>query len=401
MQAVFLVPMTDELGWSRADYTWAQTIGTFVMSGAGFVVGSMLDARGPRRFMLAGAVALSGCVVLLSQVHELWQFLLLRGIGMTLGALLVGNLIVNSTVSKWFVRKRAMAIAFATMGMSLSGVITPRIGAALIGEFDWRTAWVIIGLASLCLTLPAALVMRRRPEDHGLLPDGDAEDYEPPPSRRPQVTAANEVQWTRAEAVRTRSFWLLVLCFGLASFGSGSFFLHLISFLRDSGYSAGEAASLFGTMLLATALSRPLWGNLMQRIAPRHSAVLSFFLNAVSALGIVLSLDADNSTMLYVSLVCWGIGFGGVVPMQELIWATYFGRAHIGRVRSVAMPMLGLASALGPQFAARVYDAAGSYSFAFVVFAGMSLLAGVCAFIARPPSKEPVTATPIPAPLSA
>jgi MFS family permease len=203
------------------------------------------------------------------------------------------------------------------------------------------------------------------------------------------VTSANEVQWTRREAIRTRAFWLLVLSFGLASFGSGSFFLHLVSYLQDSGYSATEAASRFSLTLTMTACSRPVWGAIMQRVTPRYCAALSFVTTAVCSLGIVLCLRADNDLLLYLALLGWGLGFGGAVPLQELIWATYFGRNHIGQVRSVAVPMMALASALGPQFAARVYDAAGSYSFAFLCFAVASTVGAMCAITARPPTKTP------------
>ncbi len=171
-QAVFLEPMTTDLGWSRTDFTWAQTFGTLVMSGGGFVVGSLLDAKGPRPFMLLGAVVMSASVVSLSQVDSVWQFLLLRGVGITLGSLMLGNLVVNTTVSKWFVRKRAWAITISTMGLSISGAVTPRIVAELISAYGWQTSWVILGLGLLVLAIPAAFVMRRRPEDYGLLPDG-------------------------------------------------------------------------------------------------------------------------------------------------------------------------------------------------------------------------------------
>jgi OFA family oxalate/formate antiporter-like MFS transporter len=386
-QTVFLKPMTTELGWSRADFTWGQTFGTFIMSGAGFFVGNFLDAKGPRPFMLAGAVCLSASVLAMSQVDSLWQYLVLRGIGITLGAIMIGNLVVNTTVSKWFVRRRAWAIAAATTGLSLSGAITPRITAALLEAYGWRTSWVILAFAMLVLVVPSALVMRRRPEDHGLLPDGD-EAAVPTPTGTTLVTAATEVQWTRAEAVHTRSFWLLVLSFCLASFGAGAFSLHTVSYLEDSGYSTGEAAARFSTAFLFTAMSRPFWGSVMQRFAPRYCASLGFLTTAACTAGIIFSLGSGSSTLLYVFMIGWGVGFGGYVPIQELIWATYFGRQHIGKVRSVAIPILGVTSAIGPQLAARVYDAAGSYKYAFVLFASSSAIGAVCILWARPPRRS-------------
>src|SRR5262245_34288425 len=99
-KSVFLTPMTHDLGWSRADFTWGQTIGTFIMSGACFVVGSYLDAKGPRVFMLGGGACLAASVIAMSQVDTLWQYLVLRCVGMTIGTIMIGNLVVNTTVSK-------------------------------------------------------------------------------------------------------------------------------------------------------------------------------------------------------------------------------------------------------------------------------------------------------------
>jgi MFS family permease len=381
--------MTADLGWTRADFTWGQTLGTFIMSGFGFLIGNFLDAKGPRPFMLAGAVCLSASVVAMSQVDSLWQYLVLRGLGITLGSIMIGNLVVNTTVSKWFVRRRAWAIAAATTGLSLGGAVAPRLTAALVDAYGWRTSWVVLGLGLLALVVPSALVMRRRPEDYGLLPDGDV-DEAPSLSHPEVVTALTEVQWTRAEAIRTRSFWLLVISFCLVTLGVGSFSLHMISYLQDNGYSAAEAAGRFSTVYIFTATSRPFWGAVMQRFAPRYCASLGFLTTATCTFGIIFALNNGSPTLLYVFMIGWGVGFGGYVPIQELIWANYYGRMNIGKVRSVAIPMLGLASAVGPQIAARVYDTAGSYSYAFAFFAGCSLIGAIGILSASPPKHAAV-----------
>ena len=125
----------------------------------------------------------------------------------------------------------------------------------------------------------------------------------------------------------------------------------------------------------------------MQRFAPRYCASLGFAMTASCTLGLIFALNASSGVLLYIFLFGWGLGFGGQVPLQELIWATYFGRTNIGKVRSVAIPLLSIASAIGPQFAARVYDAAGSYSTAFTVFAAASAAGAFCILLARPPRR--------------
>jgi MFS family permease len=387
-QSVFLLPMTQDLGWSRADFTWGQTIGTFMMSGAGFIVGSYIDAKGPRLFMFAGGICLSASVLAMSQVDALWHYLVLRGVGMTVGSIMIGNLVVNTTVSKWFVRRRAWAITLSTIGLSSAGFAAPILTSALVDAYGWRTSWVILGVGLLFLVLPAASLMRRRPEDYGMLPDGDDPHAPVNTGNVRVVTAATEVQWTREEAVRTRAFWLLVVSFCLTALGTGAFSLHTVSYLQDSGYSPAEAASRFSFVYLFTASSRPIWGAVMQRVSPRHCAALGFLVTSGCMAGMIVALGNGSGTLLYVFMIGWGLGFGGFVPLQEMIWATYFGRQHIGRIRSVAIPALGLTQAIGPQLAARVYDAFGSYGYAFGFFAACSAAAALCIVFARQPALQ-------------
>jgi sugar phosphate permease len=178
----------------------------------------------------------------------------------------------------------------STTGLSLAGFAAPRVTAALVDAYGWRTSWVVLGIGLLFLVIPGALMMRRRPEDFGMLPDGDDPDAIVDTSAVQVVTAATEVQWTRSEAVRTRAFWLLVVSFCLASFGTGAFSLHTVSYLHDSGYSTGEAAARFSTVYLFTAMSRPLWGSVMQRVAPRYCAALGFLTTATCTAGMIFAL---------------------------------------------------------------------------------------------------------------
>jgi MFS family permease len=179
-----------------------------------------------------------------------------------------------------------------------------------------------------------------------------------------------------------------VLSFCLTALGTGAFSLHTVSYLQDSGYTASEAASRFAIVYLFTASSRPIWGSVMQRVSVRHCAALGFLTTSACMLGMIFALGSGSGVLLYVFMIGWGLGFGGFVPLQEMIWATYFGRQHIGRVRSVAIPILGICMAVGPQLAARVYDAAGSYGYAFGLFAACSAAAALCILWAKPPGPE-------------
>ncbi len=168
----FLKPMTSELGWSRSEFTLSRTLGQFVMAFTGFFVGAYVDRHGGRRLMLAGIAILSTSLVLLAWTQTLWQWVLLNGLALTAGAAMLGNLVVNVSLSKWFVEKRGLAVGLASMGVSFAGVaLTPAITLA-IDAWGWRDAWRVLGAGAAVLIVPAAFLMRRAPEDHGLHPDG-------------------------------------------------------------------------------------------------------------------------------------------------------------------------------------------------------------------------------------
>ena len=135
---VFLKPMTADLGWTREQFANAQSISTFVMGGLGLFIGGLIDRRGARPLMIVGAVISGACLIAMSRVETLRDFYLLRGVGVTIGAMGIGNVVVNVTVSKWFVRHRGMAVAIAAMGVSLSGVLLVPVAQILVVRLRWR-----------------------------------------------------------------------------------------------------------------------------------------------------------------------------------------------------------------------------------------------------------------------
>ena len=155
---VFVTPMTEDLGWSTTQFFLATTVSRFVMSGVGFVIGASVDKHGARRLMLIGAVILGVSIWLGSSVETLWQWLLLRGVMFTVGAAMVGNLVVNVTMSKWWVTRRGRMIGFSSMGVSLAGMTFPAIATILIELYDWEAAWRILAVLAVCIVVPVAFI---------------------------------------------------------------------------------------------------------------------------------------------------------------------------------------------------------------------------------------------------
>src|SRR5690606_37846882 len=234
-----MVPMIEELGWTRSEYTLSRSLGQFVMGFAGFFIGAWVDRFGARPLMVVGTLLLALVLAAHSQVQTLTGWLILNGALLTVGCALVGNLVVNVTMAKWFVEKRGQAVAWAAMGVSFAGVLLMPAATFLVDILGWRTAWLVLGGATLVCLLPAALVMRRAPEDHGWYPDGrSAEQVAQGLAVKAELDYAQSL--TRAQALRSPSFYLLVLAFGLFTINIVVMLLHTVPYLSDHGFSRAE-----------------------------------------------------------------------------------------------------------------------------------------------------------------
>jgi sugar phosphate permease len=399
---VFLKPMTEDLGWSRESFSAVQTVSTVVMGGFGLVIGGLIDRRGPRLLMFFGGIIAGGALVCTSLVQELWQFYLLRGVAQTIGNAMLGSLVVNVTVAKWFVARRGMAVSIASAGVSLGGVLMAPLVAVWTDAYGWRMSWVILGFVVWLLVLPAAFIIRRTPEDSGLMPDGmTVEQATAYSALRKRASATSETQWTRPEAIRTKTIWFVIFAYGTANIGLGAMLLHMIPFLTDNGFSRGTAALLFSVQAWAALLSKPVWGMLMDRFHARFLSAVGFIIAAICIVGLLFAARAGSEPLVLLVLVFYGFGIGGSVPLQETVWASYFGRTHLGKIRSVAMPFSIIFGAGGPLVAGILYDRSGNYISAFLMFAVFSVIGFFLILLARPPRPpwrvETRTAAPAPA----
>ena len=383
----FMAPMTDELGWSRADFTLTRTIGQMVMAVVGIYIGSRVDRYGGRPIMLVGSLILGVTLALTSQIDSLWAWLLLNGVLVTIGCAMLGNLVVNVTLSKWFVERRGIVISVAAMGVSFGGVVLTPLATWLVDMVGWREAWLWLGLSATALTLPLALVMRRAPEDHGLYPDGySAAQIEQGMGERARLELA--ASFTRAQAVRTFSFYALVIAFGFFSINIFVLLIHTVPFLSDSGLTRNEAAF---AMLVASApamVSKPFWGYWIDRTPAKPLAAVSAAITGIALFLIVYATASLELFWIYAAYAVLGLGWGGMIPMQEVIWATFFGRKFLGSIRGAAMPFALALSALAPWLVAIYRDIVGSYDGALLIVASLNVISGVLIFLAPAPLRS-------------
>ena len=387
--AVFAPEMVEEFGWSRFQFFFADTTGQLLLMVIGFMLGPRVDRFGARPIMLSAAVVCIPALVLMSQVDEYWQYIVVRGVFLLTAASVSGFLVVSIAVSKWFVVKRGQALGWTSMGVSMAGLFWPTFTAAILIEpLGWRTAWIVLALCYAVIFVPAALLMRRRPEDHGLLPDGGPTQLTP--QQIQQAEHDESTSLTRSEALKSSSFYLIVLIFGISVVGIFAILLNGVFFLREHGLSASQAPLAVGAFSLFSMLTKPPWGWALDRWDTRVVGFASF---ALGAMGFVLVINAGPTgdfALIAGALAIMGAGIGGNIPIQDVFWAEYFGRRYLGAVRAVGFPVAMGISALTPSLVALAYDLIGSYDYAFYVCSGLWAASALLCLMLRLPAKRRV-----------
>ena len=390
---VFLKPMTEEFGWARSEFVLAASLGFGIGGISGFFIGPLIDRYGARPIMLFGATLAAASLLLITRVDTLWQFIVVRGVMCQAGLFMVGPFVVNTALSKWFVINRGRVIALASLGTSLGGVIPPLVLTQVVDRNGWEAGWVVMGIATLALVYPSALVMRRQPEDHGLLPDGKTGNEEPTAAELREMELLRRdfaSSYTRAQAIRTRTMWLLVFGFALGVAVVGSVFAHAIPFMTDAGYTRSQAAFVFAVQGGVALASKFFWAWVMQAYSPRILTILTMAMMG-SALAL-LSPAADTSLpALLVAFAVFGVGVGGMFPLFDYVWAWYFGRRYIGAVRSAGQPVALVIAVLGPILTGLYFDAFGDYRGAYYSLAAVIAVGATLILASRRPSAgEPV-----------
>ena len=390
--SVFLKPLSNDLGISRGVFSLIRSGEILIGAAAAPLVGTLIDRHGGRWLMAAGAIVSGAGFLLLGQARDFSQFLFFRWLLVSPGDALMGNMVVNVSISRWFVRMRGRALALAGMGHGLAKVGMPLLAASLIVHAGWRTAWVVFGLLTLGLVVgPAVLFMRRRPEDMGLLPDGRSHaqhENEAPANESEAVrrsrSAIADVVWSRREALRTPAFWLIVTTFGVAHVGVSGLNLHVFAFVSDQGHPAMVAALVMSIIAFMQFSTPIVWGVLAERSDIGRLIMAKFLIQAA---GISLALSVPGLFPLYAGFFLYGIGMGATSILSEMIWANYFGRISLGKIRGMGLLLTHAFSAGGPPFFGFLFDSTQSYFLSFSIFIGLLIASAFLSSLLRPPKK--------------
>jgi predicted MFS family arabinose efflux permease len=303
-----------------------------------------------------------------------------------------GALVTTVPVTKWFVRQRGQALAYMSLGVPVGGLLFVPLTQILIDVVGWRAAWVWLAIIGAGLIVPLALLfVRRQPEDMGLLPDGAAQLAAASTSQLATAPPPDERSWTRGEALRSATFWRLVVVFSLVMLAIGSVGVHRIPNFMDKGLDARLIAYATALDAAAAGLSTFATGLLTRRFPARFIGAGGFLLLMLAS---VLTILADDHLVMFVSMIIFGVGIGVMMLMQSFLWADYFGRRHQGSIRGAVMPITLVFSAAGAPIAGYVRDFTGSYVVIWLVAAGLMALGAVVLALTPSPQPRPAETPP-------
>ncbi len=371
---VFFTPLEEAFGWPRA--TTSGVFATYMILSSLFAIisGWAIDRYGPRMVVIGMGVITGISLILTGRVESLWQLYLTYSILLAMGT---GGTyaIVMSTGSRWFLKRRATALAIIGSGAGLGTLIMAPVSAQLIAAYDWRTCFVALAIIVWITVIPAAWFLKKEPGGIGAPPDGEREHMS-------QTDIGESADWSRhfslTEALKTRSFWLFFLIWFSYSFCLHLVLTHVVPRAQDVGIAPVQAAAIVSVMGAVTIPSRILIGILSDRVGRKTTGIVCALIHTVAMLWLIGSTEM---WMFYLFAVIYGIGYGGLDPPIVALIGDAFGLRRVGVIMGSLIVGWGLGAALGPYLGGLVFDISSSYSTAFLVAALVMVMAAI--FISR------------------
>jgi MFS family permease len=388
-QAVVNAAMAKTLGFDR--HTLGIIFSVYIaMSGVpGPLVAISVNRLGVRRTLMIGSLfVIAGALLMASWVRESWQAVFALGIVIGAGVVTGSALASQAGVARWFVRRRALALAI----LYSAGAIGGSVGAWLLSRVidfangDWRAGWWAMAGLSVAALLIAALAVKEQPADLGQLPDGDSAptaDATTAPKPRPAFISTET--WTYREAIATPAYWLIVMAFVGGSGGLSLILSQGVSYLMDLGHARGTAAQAISILSISGLIAKVFVATLGDRMDPRYlwAVFVAFF-----GLGLVLVVDARSYASLVGFAVCIGIGFGGGVVCLMAVLSNYFGTRAFASLSGLAVAINTGCSVVAPIVGGWLYDKGFGYGGTFYTLAIWCFAGATVLFLMRRPRKR-------------
>jgi len=380
--STFIDSYISEFGWSRSLVSGMYSMGTLAAGLAMGVMGSLFDRRGHRVMTTVVAVSLGLACLWMSVVSSstmlLAGFLMVRLLGQ-------GSMSLSSSTlpPQWFISRRGLAISLASVGGVLSSAFLPPLNTWIIQNYGWQMGWRTWAFLLIVVAAPVAyFIIRDRPEDVGLWPDGVERSWT---SNDSAGVVVEDDAWTVREAMGTRSFWLLLFCRMIPSAIVTGLVFHQVSVMAEVGLPVEAAALVLSAMALVRLPVVLVAGQVADRVPPRF-LIAGAQGGLMVGMAVLLLASSVQTALVYGAMI--GVVMSFEIIAGGVIWPEYYGRLHLGGIRGVSMMAGVIGSALGPLPYGFAYDVFGSYNQAIVVSMVFPLLGMVAALMATRPVKK-------------
>jgi MFS family permease len=379
---VFINPLSDEFGWSRALISGAFSLSTIIMGISSIIMGWLNDRKGPRIVMTICGILVGSGLILVYWADSIWQLYLFFAIifGLGMGGLMTPQM---STITRWFVSKRHLMLGLLLAGGGVGGIIGPPLITWLIYNYNWREAFLFIGVAILFLMIVSAQFLKRDPSQIGEKP------YQNRHKLDTKTATTDTHGLSLKQALQSAKFWMFSLIMFCFCFIFTLVMVHVVPLAIDRGISAVSAATLLSVFNVAMTAGSFIIGFIADKIGSRRMLIICLILLS----GVILFLiPVKSAWTLGIFAVVMSLGGGGMGVLQPTIVAELFGLKSNGVILGVNAFVATLGSALGALIAGLIFDTTGNYQLSFIICAILSITSVILAvFLNRFRKTEAIT----------
>ena len=373
---IFLTELHSDLGWTKTAISGAYSLFCIISCFLSIVAGRLNDRYGPRLILMISIIVMGTGYILMSTLSALWQLYVFYGVIVAIGASF-GWVPAISTVSRWFARKRGMALGIAQAGIGIGSFIMPPLSQFLILKFGWRVSYLILSGFLFVMGIPASRLMRFDPSKKGLYPDGMEESIE---NKESANSMPSVVDFSFRQALRTRQFWLLFMMYAIAALPIGML-VHLKAYMIGFGISDMTAATIIGIRSAAFVVGALVISKLSDRIGKRVPFFICFFVMASMMLWLI---RATQPWEFYLFSIISGFSWGNIALFPAIV-AGWFGTKFHGSIYGAFEIGFGIAAGIAPLLAGYIFDTRGSYELAIIIMATALFIAvGLSCVISSP-----------------
>ena len=376
----FVKPLQEEFGWGRGELSFALTLTNIGVVIASPTLGFIIDRFGVRKALIPSVVMMGVTVASMTLLTaNIWHFYLLFFLIPVLGA---GTLpqSYSRVIIAWFSRRRGIALGLSLAGFGVGAGLVPVFAQMMIENHGWRSAYAAFAIAIFGVALPMALfLLREKPEELGLKPDGDISETLGVADKAPNID--HNLGLSAMQAAKTKSYWLVLMSFLLVGIGVTSILAHLVPMLTDRGIDHATAALCMTSLGIGLIFGRVIAGFLMDYFFAPY--VTAFFL-CILMCGLIILATGTSSNLVFVAAICVGLATGSEIGEIAYICSRYFGPKAFGQIYGIMFAAFQFGSAFGAPLMGTYHDKVGDYIGALWLVTGLVLIGTILILMLKP-----------------